>query len=56
MSRTTSPAIARFEYGPWSSAVGGFEDSPYPRRSGQTTVNAAASAGATRCHVVCVLG
>src|SRR5688500_16663160 len=57
MSATTSPAIARFEYGPWSAAVGGFDDCPYPRRSGQTTVcPAATSSGATRCQVVWVRG
>src|SRR3954447_18751265 len=57
MSATTSPAIARLEYGAWSGVVGGFEERPYPRRSGHTTVCAAsASSGATRCQVVWVRG
>src|SRR3954447_8246465 len=57
MSATTSPAIARLEYGAWSGVVGGFEERPYPRRSGHTTVcPASASSGATRCQVVWVRG
>ena len=56
MSATHSRAIARLEYGSWSGVVGGLDDSPWPRRSGHTTVCAAASSGATRSQVAWVRG
>src|SRR5438309_134141 len=43
MTARQSRPIARLEYGSWSSVVGGFELSPYPRRSIATTVNWPAS-------------
>jgi hypothetical protein len=51
-----SVAMARLENVEWSGTVGGEDDWPYPRRSGQTTVNVSARSGATRHQVVWVRG
>ena len=56
ITSTWSRAIARFEYGAWSSVCGGFELSPYPRMSAATTVNSSASRGAILCHMTWVCG